>query len=96
MRRAFVDIDGQILADCARVINDAGFRIVGSLESPGWGYGGFIVRLVVEGDDLPEGCELQARVLARVSFQMTSENYGTQRLTKISGCLVGPSLELTA
>jgi hypothetical protein len=81
MRRAAVDIAGELVGCAAQVISDAGFRIVGSLPSPVWP--AETVRLVIEGSGLPEECNEDE--LRHIRLQMIVEHYGSQRVTKVSG-----------
>jgi len=83
-RRALVDVDGKLLAEFARVMGDAGFLIVSSAPPPIQPDG--VVRLVIEGDALPEECD-QGPVL--VKPVLVQEVYGDQRMVKVERISVG-------
>jgi len=77
-RRAVVEMTPEVMVECVTVLVDAGFRIVGSATTRHMAFE--YVRLVIEGDALPEACAGELRVV-RVTFY--TEAYGKQRLTRV-------------
>lgn len=100
VRRAIIDITGEILPEAAGCLRDHGLSIVGSLPTPLTRDG--VVRLIVEdpyGDKLPPACN---EGWWRVDVTMTQRTYGKQRLVEVSDIqavervVFGPSFMLPA
>ncbi|WP_027517868.1 hypothetical protein [Bradyrhizobium sp. WSM1417] len=79
-RRAVVEINPTLIAECVPVLVDAGFKIVGSATSRGLPIE--VVRLIIEGDALPAECD-GAHGLLLVSLTVQQEQYGRQRITRV-------------
>jgi hypothetical protein len=93
MRHAVVDITGEALADCAGFLCDHGLRITGSLRSGDGANNIDAVRLILSddaGNILPEQCESGWHL---VRIELTQEQYGRQRLVKLSGIEVVGEIE---
>lgn len=75
---AIVEITPEVLRDAIGVIEDHGIRITGSIASTDLRP---FVRLTVEGDCLPEP---GPRGMRRVTFVITTETYGRQRINRVS------------
>ena len=84
-RRAAIDIAPEVLRECIPVLLDAGFKIIGSATTRGLPVD--VVRLVIEGDALPEACDGRDGLLL-VSFTLQQENYGRQRITRLKDVTV--------
>lgn len=79
-RRAAIDMSSEVLRECIPVLLDAGFNIVGSATSRGLPHD--CVRLIIEGDALPQQCDgSHGMLLVRVII--VSEQYGRQRLARV-------------
>lgn len=83
MRR--IDLTPEVIAQCVPVLVDAGFKIIGSASTRDMPFD--CVRLIIEGDALPEACDGELR-LVRVLFNQ--EAYGKQRMVRVQ------SVELVA
>lgn len=77
MRRALVDVDAELLPELARTLMDSGLKIVGSCAPESWLE---IVRLIIEGNCLPEECEKGWKVVRPTFVQ---EQYGSQKLIRL-------------
>jgi hypothetical protein len=75
-RIALLDIPGERLSDL-RILQDAGLKFLGS----GIGIGPEMVRLIVEGDALPEECAHGELRTVRIILEQIA--YGSQLLTRV-------------
>lgn len=79
-KRAFIDFDGGEVLRHIGCLLDHGLCIVGSLDTPSHLPG--IVRLIVEGDMLPDKCAHSQ--LFQIMPIITTEAYGQQRITRVA------------
>lgn len=79
-RRATVVIAAEILGESVPVLCDAGLTVAGSLTArPGQ------VALVIEGDRLPDACEVASAWAPgpRVEVTFQKEHYGRQSIVRV-------------
>ncbi len=82
MRRAIVEVTAECLRDCVGPLSDHGLEVVGCLESAP---GHLVLPLVIEGDALPDECEIRAGSASHVvQVVFTQQAYGRQRLVQVS------------
>lgn len=82
-RRAIIRIAPEILHEVIRLVSDHGLSVERTLDS-GDGFDGLTCALGVSGEGLPERCEESAGPAPIVTLTITTEAYGSQRLTRIS------------
>jgi hypothetical protein len=83
-RRAVIEIAPEVLGECAQVLVDAGFEILGSATSRDLPQR--VVRLVIGGDALPEACEGEDLLLITMTIQQ--DQYGRQRIKRIKDVML--------
>lgn len=90
MRKAILEVTGEMLRTGLMPIFDHGLTVVDSLAGDPIRQ---TVRLVIAGDTLPAECEGE---LKTVSITIHMEAYGQQRLVKVSDIAIVPSASALA